>query len=285
MLSCDLPREDQKRLVLKGVMDQPYNDQMWAMSVQKEVDEVIRVAGWSDQPRRIALIGYKKDKSSYYLDMFPQWEFVETDFIEMLSASDIRRNYFTQPLLFTKAAVPSKVFDFLQEFRATNDYKALVHEWKFVEDYKRSWEAAPFPPTFVTCDAIIVQSGHILLGTRKKGALGGGLKCLPGGFIKQDERLVDAMIRELREETKLKVPSAVLKGSIKAIKVFDDPDRSLRGRTITHAFLIVLPPGPLPPVKGSDDLEDARWVPISRLDPTEMFEDHYPISQDMIAQI
>jgi len=283
MLSCDLSRDDQKRLIVKAVSDQMPNNQKWATNVQQQVDEVLR--GWSDKPKRIGLIGYKKDESSYYLDMFPQWEFIETDHIEMINASDIRKNYFTQPLLFTKAVVPAKVFNFLEEFRKTSEYDRLYLEWLVIENYKKSWEAAPYPPTFVTADAVVIQSGHVLLITRKKGALGGGLKALPGGFVNQKEQIVDAMVRELREETRLKVPAPVIKGNIKAKEVFDHPDRSLRGRTVTHAFLVELPAGPLPVVKGSDDADDARWIPISRVCEDEMFEDHYQIIQHFLGRI
>ena len=85
------------------------------------------------------------------------------------------------------------------------------------------------------------------------------------------------MIRELREETGIKVPAPVLRGSIQGNRVFDAIDRSARGRTITHAFKIVLPDGELPKVKGSDDAEKARWVPIAEVDSAECFEDHYDI--------
>ena len=93
------------------------------------------------------------------------------------------------------------------------------------------------------------------------------------------------MLRELREETKLKVPAPVLKGSIKASHVFDAPNRSQRGRTITHAFLIELPPGPLPVVKGGDDARKAYWKPIGDLKCEEFFDDHYHMIQYMLGKM
>jgi bifunctional NMN adenylyltransferase/nudix hydrolase len=122
----------------------------------------------------------------------------------------------------------------------------------------------------------VIQSGHILL-IQRDAAPGEGLWALPGGFLEQKEYIEDGVFRELREETKLKVPLPVLKGSVKKTHVFDKPDRSLRGRTITHAYLIELAPGKLPPVKGSDDARRAKWVPIAALDRKVMFEDHYHI--------
>ena len=106
--------------------------------------------------------------------------------------------------------------------------------------------------------------------------------------MNQEERLEDGVIRELREETKLKVPVPVLKGSIKHFEVFDAPNRSLRGRTITNAFLIDLEDQTkLPKVKGADDAEEARWFPLDIVDAmgSILFEDHKSIIQTMSAKL
>jgi bifunctional NMN adenylyltransferase/nudix hydrolase len=62
-------------------------------------------------------------------------------------------------------------------------------------------------------------------------------------------------------------------------KVFDYPKRSLRGRVITHAYLIDLGNGSLPQVKGSDDAEKAIWMPLNEFysREEEFFEDHFHI--------
>jgi bifunctional NMN adenylyltransferase/nudix hydrolase len=148
-----------------------------------------------------------------------------------------------------------------------------------IEKYKEAWKAAPFPPTFMTVDAVVVQSGHILLV--KRGDMPGkGLWALPGGFLNQGETMLDGAIRELKEETKIKVPVPVLKGSIKDSKTFDAPHRSQRGRTITQAFYIDLGfDERLPKVKGSDDAEKAFWVPLNEVvaQRDKFFEDHFHI--------
>jgi bifunctional NMN adenylyltransferase/nudix hydrolase len=114
---------------------------------------------------------------------------------------------------------------------------------------------------------------------RRRAEPGKGLLALPGGFLDalSDKSLEDAMIREVREETQLKVPAPVLRGSIVEAKVFDAIERSTRGRTITHAFHIKLPNGELPKVKGGSDATSAKWIPISKITPNECFEDHYEI--------
>ena len=94
---------------------------------------------------------------------------------------------------------------------------------------------------------MVVQSGHILLVERGR-MPGKGLLALPGGFVDASERIRDAAIRELREETgiadtKGSIPPAMLASFIEdsRTRIFDAPSRSLRGRIVTHAFLFRLP--------------------------------------------
>jgi len=135
-----------------------------------------------------------------------------------------------------------------------------------------------FPPTFVTTDAVVTALGHLLV-VRRGNALGKGKLALPGGFLAPNITLKENMLKELKEETDIKVPKQILESSIVDSKVFDYPHRSLRGRTITHAFHVHLKPNledGLPKVKGGDDAEKAFWLSISdflRME-EEMFEDH-----------
>ena len=119
-----------------------------------------------------------------------------------------------------------------------------------------------------------------MLVVRRRVHPGRGLIALPGGSLHQDERVVDGMLRELREETGVKVPRPVLEGSTAASQVFDAPERSARGRVITHAYLIQLKAGALPAVCGADDADRAFRLSLADLHaPVEnCFEDHVQIS-------
>lgn len=272
--TSDTPRPNFAVLSLR---DQKYSDQMWVSDIQSIVNS------FTGPDEKIGIIGHTKDDSSYYLKMFPQWELIEHGLNEQINATDIRQMMFDRRTPnYLNGVVPNTVRHMIGGFVLTTDFATLREEYDMINKYKKAWEAAPYAPTFVTTDAIVIQSGHVLL-IKRKASPGKGLTALVGGFLNQDEWIIDGMIRELREETKIKVPTPVLKGSIKKSKVYDRPDRSSRGRTITHAFLIELPPGPLPYIKGSDDAEKAFWLPISEIKEIEMFEDHFAILQDMLG--
>ena len=267
-------------------IDTIYNDQAWAVRVQKIVNNAIGASSKGAGEHRIGIIGHKKDESSFYLDMFPQWEFVNVEQIEPLGATNIRDLYFKRDvnMNFIKSVVPETTVEFLNEFRKTAEYEQVIKEREFIEAYKKQYASLPYPPIFVTSDAVVIQSGHVLM-IKRRSEPGKGLWALPGGFVNAntDKSVEDAAIRELREETGIKVPAPVLRGSIVRSRVFDAIDRSARGRTITHAFHIVLPDGELPKVKGQDDAEKARWVPIAEVRSEDCFEDHYEIIQHFLG--
>jgi bifunctional NMN adenylyltransferase/nudix hydrolase len=260
--------------------DTIYNDQAWAVRVQA------LVAKHTKPGDKIGIIGHKKDPSSFYLDMFPQWGFEEVPLLEPLDATDIRNLYFKRDvnMNFIRNVVPQTTFDFLDQFKDTPEYDQIIREREFLIENTKQYASLKYPPIFSTADAVVIQSGHVLM-IKRRAEPGRGLWALPGGYVNanSDKTVEDAAIRELREETLIKVPGPVLRGSIVRSKVFDAIDRSPRGRIITHAFFIRLPDGELPKVKGSDDAEKARWVPIAEVRSEECFEDHYEIIQHFLG--
>jgi bifunctional NMN adenylyltransferase/nudix hydrolase len=281
MIEDSLSSEFRQRTIILPIPDYFYSDNAWVAHAQQLVTSTVG----NLKNTTITLVGYKKDHTSYYLDLFPTWQFESFDSSDTsLSSTHIREYYFddetNSTLLqsYLKDTVPEQVVLFLQEFQKTNKYKMLCGEYKAITEYKKAWSKAPFPPTFITTDAVVTCGGHVLLITRKAQP-GAGLLALPGGFINQEERLEDGCLRELKEETRIKIPLPVLRGSIVESKVFDHPLRSVRGRTVTHAYYINLQEHELPKVKGGDDASHAAWVPLSWIynNPDKLFEDHYQI--------
>lgn len=270
------------RVHIAGNTDSIYNDNAWAARVQAIVSSTRCVHGST------AIIGHKKDSSSFYLDMFPQWEYVEVDSLaDNISATDIREVYFVRnkwKCFSIEGHIPEPVYNMLLGMQESPDFIAICNEKDFITKYKEQYKNYPYPPIFVTADALVVCCGHILL-VKRAAYPGKGLWALPGGFLNAntDKSVKVAMLRELREETGIKVPEPVLAGSVVRSEVFDAVDRSSRGRTITHAFYILLNTLELPKVKGSDDAEKAVWVPLSEVRSDKFFEDHFEIISMMVG--
>jgi len=284
------------RISIFPIRDKKYNDEKWAEGVQKTVDDFVgrnernrtglHYNGhwqlWKMRDPNIGIIGHSKDETSYYLKMFPQWgDPIEHPLNDDISASEIRQLYFEgKNLKYIEGAVPAGTYLFLQKFRETEAYQYVKSEYEHIKKTKKQWEPAPYDVNHTTVDAVVVQSGHVLL-VRRSASPGKNLWALPGGYLMTTEKIQAGMLRELDEETRIKVPQKVLIGSIKKHHVFDDEDRSEVGRIITHAFYIQLEPGPLPKVKGGQDVDDGtdktKWVPLNELDEEIMFDDHLHI--------
>lgn len=276
MIAATLAPDERERVRFVAVRDY-YEDAHWAGVVAKKV---ARSAG---EEKRIVLVGYLKDSSSQYLNHFPQWREIFVSDAADIHATQIRKVLFEAEdidvsLAVVQALVPAAVRQYLRAWSLLPSYAPLVREHQAVQAYKAAWSAAPYPPIFSTVDALVQTAGHVLLVER--GAHPGkGLWALPGGFVEPHERLLRGALRELAEETGLAVLASSLAEALVDVKVFDHPERSLRGRTITHAHYFDLGTEQLPAVEGADDAAQARWIPIADLVSMEdqFFDDHFHI--------
>lgn len=289
MILASLDPQYVARTTVRPLRDFLYNEQQWISQVQQNVDLTASSLGKAEP--KIGLIGFEKDDSSYYLKIFPQYDFIDVgiNYQHQIDATTIRKLWLSgQSPNFTRSAINSFVHEFIYEKFPRAERDRLARELVHIEEYKKSWEKAPYPPIFTTVDAVVIQSGHILIGERKS-APGEGLLCLPGGFLEQNETIKAGVFRELTEETKLKVPPGLVQSLLQQCPrhVFDAVGRSLRGRTVTHAFLIDLPPGPLPKVKGRSDMRNARWISLSDFEKLEdqFFEDHHYIVRWFLGRV
>lgn len=284
---------ERDRVVAVGVRDYFYSDMVWVANVQASVSSHMA------NSESVALVGQYKDSSSYYLRFFPQWEFVSFNPSDsVLSSVQLRDFLFSfkalpgwdgsptqrQDVDSISGRVPGPVLSYLKEYVKTPAYAQLCAEAHFLAEYRKAWATAPYPPTFVTVDAVVLCQGHTLVVTRRS-APGQGLYALPGGFVRSSERLQDAAIRELKEETGIRVPRPILTANIRGSHVFDHPDRSLRGRTITHAYCVFLENSGLPEVREGSDALGAQWIPYMDVAKLEhrFFEDHAHIVQHFMT--
>jgi len=86
-----------------------------------------------------------------------------------------------------------------------------------------------------------------------------GRYALPGGFVREDESVDAAAVRELREET------GVEKVYLEQLYTFGEPKRDPRGRVITVAYYALVPPNQA--LRAGTDASEAEWFLISELPP------------------
>lgn len=279
------------------IYDNLYNDIEWATNVRLLVHQTIRNKYCPSSFYKVSLYGYNKDYTSKYLNWFPHYNLVESPpFLidnKILNATDIREYLFNNLFsdsqevqkYLTKYMHPYSVTTLMHIVNTNKDrFINLKEEYDTYKKYKDAWANAPYPPVFVTGDAVVFCNGHVLVIKRKFNP-GKYLMALPGGFINQSETIKECILRELKEETKINVPPNKLSNSVRAIETFDAPNRSLRGRTITHAGVILLrDESCLPRVTAADDAISASWLPIEYLDTkrSEFFEDHYHIIKNLL---
>jgi 8-oxo-dGTP diphosphatase len=125
----------------------------------------------------------------------------------------------------------------------------------------------------LTVDGIVLKKGKILLIKRKKQPFK-NMWALPGGFVGYKEKVEDAVIREVFEETGLNTKITDLIG------IYSDPNRDPRGHTVTVVYLLEILGGIL---KGDDDAFDAKFFDLTHL--PELAFDHNDIIKDVIRRI
>ena len=283
MVRKSLTTEGNSHLSVVAAKDYFYNDNMWLSSLQSALGSV-KVNGVEVDldDCDVTLYGHDKDRSTFYLHLFPKWKLndvgnLRTEF-PRLDATLVRSLFFTGQMDALKKFVPPEVFQMLCSELGTTVYQNLVAEFKHITEYRSLWASSPYPVQFITTDALVIKSGHVLM-TVRGGYPGKGLLALPGGYLNPDERIVDGCLRELKEETRIAIDKDELRKAIVDQRVFDHPERSLRGRTITHGYCMNLGAGDLPKVKRGDDAAEAFWMPLRDVfrREEEFFEDHFHI--------
>lgn len=134
-----------------------------------------------------------------------------------------------------------------------------------------------YPRPAVTADVVVItneQEPRVLLIQRGNEPFKGHW-AFPGGFMDMDETTEQCAIRELEEETGLKV------SEVKQIGAYSKVDRDPRGRTITVAYLARIDEAE--EVKGQDDAAKAEWFPINNL--PQLAFDHEDIMNDVKAML
>jgi 8-oxo-dGTP diphosphatase len=128
-----------------------------------------------------------------------------------------------------------------------------------VGESKKNRYSYEFPRPGLTVDVALVtreEPPRILL-IRRKAEPFAGKWALPGGFVEENESLIHAARRELKEETGLD------EVELEQLYAFGDPGRDPRGWTVSVVYL-ARSRGEVKTVAG-DDASEVRWFPLDAL--------------------
>ena len=146
---------------------------------------------------------------------------------------------------------------------------------KLLSDYERGLSSLTdfldnkgFLKPSLTVDGIIIHKNKLVLIKRGRPPLKDEY-ALPGGFVEYNERVEDAVIREMEEETGLKTAILGILG------VYSDPKRDPRGHTVSVVFELKVTKGRL---KSGSDAKDVRLFSLEKL--PKLAFDHDEIVRD-----
>jgi len=132
--------------------------------------------------------------------------------------------------------------------------------------------------------AVIVCSGKILLEKRKS-APGRGKWTIPGGLVELGESAEQTVIREVKEETNLKVEQPKLIDVVNNITL-DKNDR-IKYHFVIILFSAVLSDNPKK-ARASDDAEELRWLPLDEVenyDLTKSFREFFRRNRQILEKL
>ena len=101
----------------------------------------------------------------------------------------------------------------------------------------------------------------------------------PGGFMEMDETIEQCAVRELEEETGIRIDIS----DLTLLGVYSKVDRDPRGRTISVAYLVEID-APVE-AKGQDDAAKAEWfgltgAPVGAFDHEDIFNDVFKVLEE-----
>ena len=121
MILSNFSEADQQRIQFVQVAD-VYDDQKWQQLVSALVAEKV------GPEHKVGLIGHFKDETSYYLQLFPQWQMLELNsLVGAISATPLREAYYRGEIL--EASFPLGTRNFLYQFQKSDIYRQLQHKY------------------------------------------------------------------------------------------------------------------------------------------------------------
>lgn len=294
MIQSSLSGIHQMKTSFMALRDYDHMNHEWEIEVTRLVGKHAKslASGGDLTNDDIVMVVHEKDDSTYYANVFPQYNKHEVESFGNINATDLRKAFFSQnhgllPDLSSKLeAIEGKtrkgVISYLRKYALVDDsfgYGYVCQQLWEINNAKEPYEFLPHGIKFKTADALVICGNSVLLGLRGDDCYGANQWALPGGYIEEGETFNSAWLRELNEETEIDVPERAMRNAYKGRLEFEGAKRDERGDYTTQCAIVVLeqnPDGTLPKVKGATDLKKAQWFTFSEVENMKryMFLDH-----------
>ncbi|KAB8033174.1 adenylyltransferase/cytidyltransferase family protein [Fluviispira multicolorata] len=251
MIQSALSQAQLKKIKFICIRDRLYNEEIWKSNIINEVEKKVGFG------KSIALIGHEKDSSSYYLRLFPQWNFMETGNYQDVNATDFRINYFLEH--YKKSLydnIPEKIIPFLQKYKKSANFKVLKAKFNALESLKVHIKKGAEK---TVCNALIMCGGYFLFVKRKE-ILSQGLYSLPEANPMPQESYFDCISRGLKEETGLNISTEKLRDCYKKEGTFDYAERNPLEKSVSHTLFFEIKEIPFPKVTAGKNIAEVEWV-------------------------
>jgi hypothetical protein len=185
------------------------------------------------------------------LNLFPQWSFEEFYVADKnllsIERTQNSRKFFRRDRRLAQTRSRNGSEKYLDVFRQTEFFPHLQKEYEYLRQYKADtrFVGVNFAPTFLTTDAVVVQSGHVLV-VRRGHHPGKGLLALPGGFLKEsgarrqrdsgikrrnaDQNSGAGFARQHQKFARFRLPATLAARSNRYIRLFHRTRTELEGR-------------------------------------------------------
>jgi bifunctional NMN adenylyltransferase/nudix hydrolase len=276
--------------------DYRYSNQQWVTDTCAAVDHLMDTnhqyfAGFDRKP---ILFGHTKPDTGYLQD-FKLWPYEELHSGWDGCATEMRDKEFS----FAEMGQDNVTFsDHLQ--LTGQELHNLLADRKALQKEAKDFATYLYKDTlqFVCSDVVVECAGHVLM-IKRGNSPGLGCWAWPGGFKENNETFYECALRELRQETGLRIPLPALMSSavefegnkmpeaqLVNYKIYDSPDRDMGIPRITVAYHLKVQPnrdGTMPKTKARDDARETQWVPFyDFLNHYKCHSDHQDIGYDLL---
>lgn len=268
MINSCLSETEKNKIYFVGIRDRLYCEEKWIQNVQGEVFKI------TNSVRNIAIIGHQKDASSYYLKIFPQWEFLETGNFKSINATDIRNLLFLKND-FSKISkyVPKPILKYLTKYAKSNDYNLLKRKFKYIEKNRNKLRRDSVTNALIFCNQ------YILLLMSKE-PLKKDLYSLPEvDYL--DREFENNSLENLQNEVTIDIDKEHLSMSYVSSDFFNYSERFPLGKQLSKTYLFMIKSDNLPLISAAKNSLKVMWVLLDDLPffQDKMYADHYQIIQ------